>query len=353
MTNIEKILKNNIKKYGSISVENFFNVVLYHNKFGYYKNNRIIGKLGDFITAPEISQTFGEILTNPLLLNYSIIKKNRLLSLVELGPGRGLLANDILRTINKLNSNFFKKIKSIYFLEKSELFFKYLKQLHISPLIIDDIGKVPNNFNIIVANEFFDALPVNQYIFQKNKWYEILICLDKKENFEFTIAKKATNINYCFPENPTEGYIFEYSSYMINLLTDICKKMSSYGGIFFIIDYARDKKLKESTLASIQKHKKVDLFFELGNCDISYKPDFELIKKVCIHNNCKVLGPFTQSFFLQSYGINDRINFLVKKNPKLKNELLNQKLRLIGNSYMGKIFKVLIITDNKYNYEFI
>ena len=353
MKNIEIILKKNIKKFGFISVEKFFNVVLYHDELGYYNNNKIIGKSGDFITAPEISQTFGEILSNSLLLNYSKIKKNKLVSFVELGPGRGFLTRDILRTLKKLNIDFFKKIDAIYFLEKSKSFFRYLKELDLSPSIIDDIGKVSENFNIIIANEFFDALPVNQYIFRKNKWYEIVICLDKNEKFKFSIAKNPTKINFCFPNNPPDGYIFEYSGYMINLLADICKKISSFGGIFILIDYARNKKSKQGTIESLKQHRKVDLFFDLGNCDISYKPDFELIKKISVNNNCKVFGPFTQSFFLQSYGINERINLLIKNNPKQKNELLLQKLRLIGDNYMGKIFKVLIITDTKYNYEFI
>ena len=81
-------------------------------------------------------------------------------------------------------------------------------------------------------------------------------------------------------------------------------------------------------------------------------PDFELIKKVCIDNSCKCFGPYKQSFFLQNYGINERIDFLVKSNPNMKNDLQLQKHRLIGQNYMGNIFKVLIITDAKYNYEF-
>ncbi|MDC3023974.1 SAM-dependent methyltransferase [Alphaproteobacteria bacterium] len=354
MENLEKILKNSIKKLGSISVESFFNLVLFHEKLGYYNNNNIIiGKSGDFITAPEISQIFGEVLSNVFILNSNIIEKYKFISYVEFGPGRGLLARDILRTINKISPNFFRKINDIYFLEKSNIFIKKLKELHESTHIIDDIGKVPNNFNIIVANEFFDALPINQYIFKNNAWYEINISLDENENFIFKIANNPMKFNYYFPKKPPQGYIFEYSSYMLNLLTYVCKKIASYGGIFIIIDYARNKKSKKSTLAAIKKHKKVNLFHDLGNCDISYNPDFELIKKICIEQKCNVLGPFTQSFFLQKFGINDRVDILIKNNPDKKNSLLFQKLRLIGNNYMGNIFQVFIVTDAKNKYMFI
>ena len=353
MKNIELLLKNNIKKFGEISVENFFNVVLYHEKYGYYQKKSIIGKEGDFITAPEISQTFGEIISNVFLLNYNKIENEKIFSLLELGPGRGLLSKDILRTIKTLMPDFFKKIKNLYFFEKSQYFFNYLKELHNSTIIFDDIGRIPSNFNIIVANEFFDALPVNQFIFKKKNWYEIFIILDNKENFIFTRSKTPTRINHFFPTNPPEGYIFEYSNYMINILTNICKNISTFGGIFVIVDYARNRNNINSTLASIKLHKKVHVFNDIGNCDISYMPDFELIKKVCIDNKCKAFGPYTQSFFLQNYGINERIDSLVKSNPRMKNDLQLQKLRLIGQNYMGNIFKVLIITDSKYNYEFI
>ena len=196
MLNIEKLLKKTIKKYGALTVKDFFNVVLYHEKFGYYRKKNIVGKVGDFTTSPEISQVFGEILCNSLLLNSSQFEKNKNISFIELGPGRGFLARDILRTIKKLDDNLFQKIKSIYFLEKSEIFFNNLKKLHNSINIINDIGKIPNTYNIIFANEFFDALPINQYFYTKKKWYEVLITLDRKD--KFTLSCEFHSLSGCF-----------------------------------------------------------------------------------------------------------------------------------------------------------
>ena len=118
-----------------------------------------------------------------------------------------MLAKDIFRTLNKSSPNFFKKIKDIYFLEKSEFYINKLKELHPFTHIIDDIGKIPNNFNIIVANEFFDALPINQYIFKNNIWHEINISLDENESFIFKIANNSTKLNYIFQKIPV-NYIF-------------------------------------------------------------------------------------------------------------------------------------------------
>ena len=353
MLNIEKLLKKTIKKYGALTVKEFLNVVLYHEKFGYYRKKNIIGKIGDFTTSPEISQVFGEILGNSLLLNSSQLKKNKNISFIELGPGRGFLTRDILRIIKKLDYSLFQKIKSIYFLEKADIFFNNLKTLHNSVNIINDIGKIPDTYNIIFANEFFDALPIDQYFYTKKRWYKVLITLDKKDKFTFSLSRQPVKINYCFPHDPSEGYTFECSDYMINLLTSICKKISLFGGVFILIDYNRNFKEKESSLSAIKNHTKVDVFHDLGNCDISHSPDFSLIKKICKINKCSIFGPFTQSLFLQTYGINQRFDDLIKRNPKFKNDLLLQKIRLIGEKYMGNIFKVLVITDNNGLYKFL
>ena len=353
MLNIETLLKKNIKKFGALTVKDFFNVVLHHEQLGYYRKKNIVGKVGDFTTSPEISQVFGEILCNSLLLNSSQFENSKNVSFIELGPGRGFLARDILRTIKKLDDNLFQKIKSVYFLEKSEIFFNYLIKLHNSVSIINDIGKIPNTYNIIFANEFFDALPINQYFYTKKKWYEVLITLNKKSEFIFSLSSKPAKINYCFPNDPVENYTFEYSEYMINLLTYICKKISLFGGIFLIIDYDRNFKEKEGSLSAIKNHAKVGIFHDLGNCDVSHSPDFSLIKKICKINKCSIFGPFTQSLFLQTYGINERFDSLIRKNPQLKKDLLTQKIRLIGKKHMGNIFKVLVITDNNSNYKFL
>ena len=346
MLNLDKLLKKTIKQFNAITIKDFLTLILYHEKLGYYRKTNIVGKEGDFITAPEISQVFGEIICNFLMVNsYSFNTKN--ISYVELGPGRGFLAEDILRTFKKLSSNLYNQIKNVYFLEKSETFFDNLKRVHNSVKIIDEGGKIPNGYNIILANEFFDALPINQYLFKKNNWYKVLITLDKNEKFIFSLSERPSAKKPFFPSNPSEGYVFEYSKYAINLLTSLCKQIKLFGGIFIIIDYYRNSKNKEGTLSAIKSHKKVSIFNDIGNCDISHSPDFELIKKVCKLNFCNVSGPYSQSLFLQTFGINERFKILISDNPSLKDELLFQKKRLIGEKYMGNIFKVLVVSDNK------
>ena len=130
------------------------------------------------------------------------------------------------------------------------------------------------------------------------------------------------------------------------------EKINNHGGAFLIIDYAKGFDYGKNTLSFIHKHTHVNPFYCPGHTDISSKPDFTLIKSLAIQANCKVLGPFSQKFFLTKLGIEIRFEKLIKSNPYLSSSLLASKKRLIDKEYMGEIFKVLIIT-NKNNKDFI
>ena len=147
---------------------------------------------------------------------------------------------------------------------------------------------------------------------------------------------------------PAKGLCFVNAVYEKNVF----KKINNYGGVFLIIDYAKSFDYGKNTLSFIYKHTHVNPFYCPGSTDISSKPDFTLIKSLAVQANCKVLGPFSQNFFLTKLGIEIRFEKLIKSNPNLSSSLLASKKRLIDKEYMGEIFKVLIIT-NKNNKDFI
>lgn len=348
MQKLEKILKKNIKALGAISVREFMNIALYHPDYGYYIKKDIIGKSGDFITAPEVSQVFGELIANWILVNYnSLINGN--FNYLELGPGKGTLCKDILRTIKKMDSNIFKKLEKIYFLEKAKYFKLNLKKNFKNCLFIEDIAAIGSKSLIVLANEFFDALPVNQYIKKNSKWYKRIICLDNSDNFMFTLAKNPVLNELSFPKKAKNGDIFEYSEYSDLLITQICKKINKNNGALIIIDYAKTNEDLNGAITAIFKHKIVDLFYKPGLTDISVKPDFDFYKEIAIKENCKIIGPIKQGFFLQKLGINERISQLIKYNPNLEESLYKQKKRLTSIKEMGDLFKVLIITNKKFS----
>ena len=350
MTEIEKIIIKNIQSNGSISLEEYMTVALYHPKFGYYSKKDIIGKSGDFTTSPEVSQVFGELIASWLVYNSSSFFKNKF-NFLELGPGRAVLIQDILRTIKSINYNLYSNIENIYFLEKSKEFKNYQKNIKKSK-IISDIEVIENKEIFILANEFFDAIPVNQYIKIGKSWYEKRVSLDKRNQLSFSLSKSPIKKNLPFPLTDEEGFIFEYSTYTHLLLSNIFKRINSHGGVFLIIDYAKNKNFNKSTLSCIYKHTHVSPFFSPGLSDISIKPDFDFIRFLALQNNCKVTGPITQRFFLNKLGIELRFEKLIKSNPNLSFSLKSSKKRLIGKEYMGEIFKVLIIT-NKHSKDLI
>ena len=350
MTEIEKIIKKNITTNGTISIEEYMTIALYHPKYGYYTKSNIIGKKGDFITSPEISQVFGELIATWLIFNSTNFFKYNF-NFLELGPGRAVLIQDILRTIKSLNTKLYNKIQHIYFLEKSKTLKSYLKRINKSKIILD-IKQIEKKETFILANEFFDAIPVNQYIKIGKCWHERRVCLDDRSKLSFIMSNSPVTKKIPFPSTAREGFVFEYSNYTCLLLSQIFEKINNYGGAFLIIDYAKSFDYGKDTLSFIYKHTHVNPFYCPGSTDISSKPDFTLIKSLAVQANCKVLGPFSQKFFLTKLGIEIRFEKLIKSNPNLSSSLLASKKRLIDKEYMGEIFKVLIIT-NKNNKDFI
>ena len=349
---LEKLLKRSIKTNGFLALEEFFTLVLYHEKLGYYSKNNIIGKTGDFITAPEISQTFGEMIANWITLNLNYLKIEKQFSLCELGPGRGTLMQDITNTIMKLDIFLHKKINNIFFFEKSPKFRPILKKKFPGHILVEDPERFPKNFNIIIANEFFDAIPINQYIYRNKCWYKKVVTLDENNNFCFQLSRNLIPSSLLFPKNVKDGFVFEYSEYFFNLANSLFKNIKSYGGIMLIIDYAKKKEEADGTIFSIKGHKYKNIMQELGSSDISFKPDFQILKKIATMNNCFSIGPVNQSFFLQKLGINERFNILINHNPDKKISLLSQKERLISHKQMGKDFKVLAVVHKEINVKY-
>ena len=253
---------------------------------------------------------------------------------------------DILRTIKSLNIKLYNKKKFIYFLEKSKELKNYQRNISNSK-VISDITEVEKKETFIMANEFFDAIPLNQYVKMGKLWYEKRIHLDKKNKLNFILSEFPVQKKIPFPSIAKDGFVFEYSSYINLLLSQIFDRIYSYGGVFIIIDYAKNDDYGKNTLSFIHKHTHVKPFYSPGNTDISTKPDFKLIKSLALKAKCKVIGPFSQNFFLTKLGVELRFESLIKANPSLSSSLLTSKKRLIDKDFMGEIFKVLIITNTK------
>ncbi len=349
MLDLEEIIKNKILKLGSISLMEFLTLVLYHHEKGYYSKSNIIGKKGDFITAPEVSQVFGEMIANFIALNAKKIVEYKDLCLTELGPGKGTLMKDILRTLKKIDEKLYQKLQDVYFLEQTKAFKNVLEKKFMTASFLNNIIDLPNSHNIIIANEFFDALPQNQYVYKNKAWREKRITLDKNNNFRFYLSEKKILKNKFFPEEAKENEVFEFSQQLANILLYIFKRINLHGGILLIIDYCKNKESTSGTLKTILKHKHVDLFFSLGESDISFSVDLEIIRRLAEEENCLTFGPAEQGIFLSNLGINERFKNLIMYNPEREEELTHQKNMLISRENMGEVFKVFAVTSKNYN----
>ncbi len=346
MNNLEEFIKKKIKKEGPISLDRFMELCLYDKFFGYYSNNNPLGTKGDYVTAPEISQMFGELIGLWLLQVWYDQNRPNKFNLVELGPGNGTLMKDILRATS-IDPRFEKSAK-ISLIEKS----KVLKIKQTEKLIshkifwsksLKDIENLPL---FVIGNEFFDALPIKQFKKINNKWLEKCIYINDKSKLDFLFKKNSKKTNTIdFPKSFKNGNIFERSFMSLDYIKKVSKKIESYGGVGLFVDYGYYGHSGDS-LQSIFNHKFSNPLENLGKSDLSSNVNFKDLSKEASKKKVRVAKIKTQGEFLKSLGIELRCSKLkVKLNKVEKRNLDIAMNRLIDNTQMGKIFKVLGFTN--------
>ena len=345
------------KKNELLSLDQFIEESLYNKKIGYYMKSNPFGEKGDFITAPNISRLFSEMIAIWIISFWENLNCPKKFNLVELGAGNGEMMNIMMNTFSKFPK--FKNSCNIKILEKSKLLRKIQKKK-----IKDGKIKWLNNLNelnslpsIFIANEFFDALPIKQFIKKNKKWYEKYIKFINKIKIEyldipFDIKKFEKIIKF---KISTRQKFIEYSPLASEYLKNITNQIKLKGGGILIIDYGYTGKKMKNTIQAVSKHKYTDLLSNFGNSDITYNLSFNLINKMI-----KKFGPFsqkitTQKKFLTRLGIMKRAEILSKNMQFSKKvDLYFRIKRLIDDKQMGNLFKVIFITNkkNKFNLGF-
>jgi len=339
-----------------ISISQFIKHFLFDEKIGYYKTKNPIGKDSDFITAPEISQVFGEILAAYILEISST--KNKNIALVEMGAGKGTLFFDILSTINllaqkklKIAEDFLRKtsfniveINPVLQKIQKEKLAKFNVNWHDN---FEDFTKENKDVEIFfISNELLDCFAIDQYILTESGWRERLIDL---ENKVFTLAPLNKQMHNFINEElnetsamPALGAVFEVSFELRDFIKDLCQKIKSQGGLVINIDYGYFKTEFANSLQAIKNHKKCDIFSSINQADITAHVDFGALDKIAKNLNCNT-SFITQKTFLESLGINERKKALIAKSPTNKGEINLAIDRLVSKDKMGELFKVHII----------
>jgi len=360
MENLEQILKKRISNFGPISISDFILEANLNPKFGYYNNNLPFGETKDYLTSPEISQMFGEIIGLWSIDCWEKMGQPKKFNLVELGPGSGILMKDFLRVI-KLNSKFVEKCNKIFLFEASPLLRKIqkknLKKIDNKLLkkikwikSLNELSEIPF---ILIANEFFDALPIKQIQLTKTGWRERMVNYDKKKNFFFiSYSNNPTILENFLPKknkNKKIGSIYEIPFNMIIFLESLFKKLKKIKSVCLIIDYAKNENFGNS-LKSIKKHEIINPLDMIGKSDISTHVNFNLIKKISKKFNLICNGPINQRNFLIKLGILLRAEILIRNADSKQKKMLKNGLDfLINKNKMGKIFNVISISNKKIN----
>ena len=341
---VKDLLISKIKKKKFINLDEFINLSLFSDH-GYYSKKNPIGSKSDFITAPEISQMFGEIL-GLYILNFWDKKINSEFNLIELGPGKGSLIKDILR-IAQFNDKFKEKI-NLFLIEKNQK----LKSIQKSVLKSNDLKKIRwfknfkinNNFpSIIFSNEFFDCFPIRQF-YKKKIWLEKFIEYNEKEDKFRFIDKQVKDSNLLKKLNKFNKIgVAEISETREKYYGKLCKFLRKNKGIFITIDYGYLDPIKNFSLQTLHNHNNSHLFDNLGEQDITSLVDFRNLVDIAKKNKLMIDEFSYQKDFLLRNGIEIRKNKLQKnKNIKTKQNLENDFNRLVNDQDMGKKFKVLI-----------
>lgn len=303
----------------------------------YYSDHDPFGVSGDFITAPEVSQMFGELIG--LVLADCWRQAGGEAAYVELGPGRGTLAVDALRSMAMVNME-----PPVHFVETSP--FLRVSQAEMIPDATwhDSMATLPTNVPLmIIANEFFDAMPVEQYVKTMMGWRELMVRHDDIDGFA-TVPGQTPREDRIPPElrDAHTASVYEQSGASRGLMRNLARRLAAQGGMLIVIDYGYYDRHAGDTLQAVHAHAYADPFLRPGRSDLTAHVDFSALKRAAQSiRGIKARGPMDQGDWLVAIGIDLRADQLTRANPGRAAELAAARMRLIHPEQMGTLFKVL------------
>ena len=341
-------------KKDNLPLDKFINFSLYDKYHGYYMRKNKFGKKGDFITAPNVSRLFSELIAICIISFWKSLGSPKRLNIIELGAGNGEMMKIILESFQNFPT--FLKSCNLFIHEKSPSLIKIQKKKLGKNNIkwITKLSKINNSPSIFIANEFFDALPIKQFKKKRNLWFEKFVNLKNfKKAFFFekriNIKNIEKKINYKISSN--QNFI-EYSELGLSYLNNISKIIKKNKGGLLLIDYGYTEKKMKNTLQGISNHKFANILSNIGSIDITHNINFDLFQQYT-----KKIGGLrshltTQKNFLINMGIKNRAEKISKNLSFLKKADIYYRLeRLIGENQMGNLFKVMLIKNQKNNFK--
>ena len=334
---------------GPMPLGEYMRLCLTHPQYGYYINRDPLGGGGDFVTSPEISQMFGELIGLWMASVWRQMNAPENIRLVELGPGRGTLMHDALRAAKVVDG--FREAAVLHLVEVSpalrQIQERRLEQVDIQILWHDKLDEVPAGPSIIVANEFIDALPVRQAVRQADGWHERVIEVSPEGNFVISAARDPlpffeTSMPRGLRQAPA-GSIYEWRADDIAL--ELGRRMRGEGAAL-IIDYGHAQYGLGDTLQAVAGHSFTDPLRAPGKADLTAHVDFEALAQCAESMGARIHGPIRQRDLFLRLGIERRAAALKASAPRDKAadiEIAYSRLMAEGARGMGELFKAIAI----------
>ena len=338
---------------GPISVAHYMAHCLGNPEHGYYRTRDPFGATGDFTTAPEISQMFGELIGLWTAAVWRQMGAPERIALIELGPGRGTLMADALRAVAVVPA--FRQAVDVHLVETSPPLRDRQRAMlneRGRPLTWhDDLAQTPDSPSIVIANEFFDALPVFQAVRADDGWHERMVGLDHQGRLAFGLNPTVlSGFEHVLPPalaGAAPGAVYEWRAG--TEAEKICRRLVAHGGAALIVDYGHTESGFGDTLQAVRAHRFVDLLSTPGEADLTAHVDFAALARAAKQSGIAAHGPMTQGDFLRCLGIEARAERL-KHNaaPAQANAIDAALARLTGHGpgQMGAPFKALALAPS-------
>ncbi len=330
---------------GPLSVERYMLLCLQHPTLGYYTTREAIGRAGDFITAPEVNQMFGELIGLWAAQVWLDMGAPPQLRLVELGPGRGTLMADALRAASVAPG--FREAIMVDLVETSpRLRDEQRARLEGTGLPTAwhaRVEDVPDGSAIVIANEFFDALPVRHYLRDAEGWHERVVGLDAAGALCFGAQRERVDI----PTSAGEpGQVLEVGHVALRVMETIAGRLARQGGALLVCDYGHIASGLGETLQALRSHAYADPLAEPGEADLTTHVDFAALARVAAASGMRPHGPVDQGVFLRRLGIVERAAALSRRaSPGQAAAIAAALDRLTApRSTMATLFKAMAVT---------
>ncbi len=339
--NLGELIDMQIRAGGPMSVATYMALCLTYPRQGYYSEGDPLGAGGDFITAPEISQMFGELIGFFVVNLWQQLGEPRSFTLLELGPGRGTLLEDALRVAAHAEG-FLDAVHVQLFEANTALRTQQQARLgQYNPYWADEIDAVSGDPLFVVANEFFDALPIRQFVRTDDGWHERMIGLrDGKRGYGLSPTRV---LNEAMPQavrDAERNEVYEAGLAARDVVMRLGRRIAAQGGALLAIDYGYPETRTGETLQAVRRHAYADPLEAPGEADISAHVDFGALRAAAHEVGLGAAPLATQGEFLRRLGLDERAATLARANPSLADAVEAARARLTAPEQMGQLFKV-------------